>query len=100
MSDTLVVEQGKSNSPDQSQGESIRSSVALSLQDTFKGKALRAASGVPYADGVKICVERPRLLTESYKETEGEPMVIRRGKAMAHILDNMTLFIQPWERVV
>ena len=27
-------------------------------------------------------------------------MVIRRAKALAHILDNMTIFIQPWERIV
>jgi formate C-acetyltransferase len=32
--------------------------------------------------------------------TEGEPMVIRRAKAIAHILDNMTVYIQPWERIV
>lgn len=100
MSESAVVDQEKSNSSNQRLSESMRTSVALSLQNSFKGKALRAASGAPYAEGVKICVERPRLLTESYKETEGEPMVIRRGKAMAHILDNMTLFIQPWERVV
>jgi len=74
--------------------------VLLSEELAFKGKALRAAAGTPYAEGVKICVERPRLLTESYRMTEGEPMVIRRAKALAHVLDNMTLYIEPWERIV
>ncbi|MBW1911572.1 MAG: hypothetical protein JRI43_00110, partial [Deltaproteobacteria bacterium] len=77
-----------------------RATVLLSREMAFKGKALRAAQGAPYAEGVKIDVERPRLLTESYRETEGEPMVIRRAKALAHILDNMTIYIQPWERIV
>ncbi len=77
-----------------------RRTVLLSREMAFKGKALRAAEGAPYADGVMIDVERPRLLTESYRETEGEPMVIRRAKALAHILDNMTIYIQPWERIV
>ncbi|MBM3167626.1 MAG: hypothetical protein FJZ94_09310, partial [Chloroflexi bacterium] len=33
-------------------------------------------------------LERARLLTESYKQTEGEPMPLRRAKALAHILEN------------
>lgn len=79
---------------------STPTTVRLSQEMAFKGKALRAAEGAPYAEGVKICVERPRLLTESYRMTEGEPMVIRRAKAIAHVLDNMTIFLQPWERIV
>jgi formate C-acetyltransferase len=79
---------------------SERETSKLSREMAFKGKALRAAEGAPYAPGVKIDVERPRLLTESYRMTEGEPMVIRRAKALAHVLDNMTIFIQPWEIIV
>jgi formate C-acetyltransferase len=79
---------------------SERPTVQLSQEMAFKGKSLRGAGGSPYAEGVKICAERPRLLTQSYRLTEGEPMVIRRAKAIAHILDHMTIFIQPWERIV
>jgi formate C-acetyltransferase len=79
---------------------SDRTTVLLSQEMAFKGKALRAAQGAPYAEGVMIDAERPRLLTDSYRMTEGEPMVIRRAKALAHILDNMTINIQPWERIV
>ncbi len=55
---------------------------------------------MPYRPGVKLCIERARLLTESYKQTEGEPMVLRRAKALAHILDNMTVWIGKYERIV
>ena len=30
----------------------------------------------------EICVERGCLITESYKETEGEPPIMRRAKAL------------------
>jgi hypothetical protein len=32
-----------------------------------------------------VCVERARLMTESYRRTEGEPAPVRRAKAFAHI---------------
>lgn len=52
--------------------------------------------------GVKpsICVERARLVTESYKETEAAPFIIRRAEALAYILDNMTLVIEDEELIV
>ena len=53
-----------------------------------------------YRDGVRLNVERNRLLTESYKATEGEPMVLRRAKALSHILRNMSVFIVPNARIV
>ena len=54
----------------------------------------------PYRKEVKLCIERARLITEGYKATEGEPMVLRRAKAMAHFLDNRNLYILPGERIV
>lgn len=47
-----------------------------------------------------LCIEKGRLLTESFKETEGEPQILRRAKALAHILDNMTIFIEDDELIV
>lgn len=47
-----------------------------------------------------VCVERARLITESYRATEGEPAPIRRGKAFAHLLAHMTVKIYPDELVV
>ncbi|MBR1781143.1 MAG: hypothetical protein IJ751_07080 [Oscillospiraceae bacterium] len=47
-----------------------------------------------------VCVERARLITESYRQTEGEPAAIRRGKAFAHLLAHMTVRIYPDELIV
>jgi len=48
----------------------------------------------------KICSERARLLTESMKETEGQPMIIRRAKGLEKILNDMTILIRPDELIV
>ena len=45
-------------------------------------------------------LERARLVTESYRQTENEPMVLRRAKALAHILDKMTVYIRQGEMIV
>ncbi len=53
-----------------------------------------------YRQGIMLDLQRSRLLTESYQETEAEPMVIRRAKALERILTHMDLYIQDWERIV
>ena len=47
-----------------------------------------------------VCAERAVLITESYKETEGQPMPIRRAKALEKILSGMSIFIQDDELIV
>jgi formate C-acetyltransferase len=49
---------------------------------------------------VKLDLQRSRLMTESFKQTDGQAMVVRRAKALAHVLDNMGIFIRDWERIV
>lgn len=53
-----------------------------------------------YAKMPEIESARAVLLTESYKETEGEPMILRRAKAFAHILDHIPILIRPQELIV
>ena len=48
----------------------------------------------------EICVERAQLITESYKETENEPIHIRRAMSLDKILSEMTIFIQNDELIV
>ena len=48
----------------------------------------------------EICVERARYYTESYKSTEGQDPHIRAAKALAHTIDNMSLYILPEEAIV
>jgi formate C-acetyltransferase len=39
------------------------------------------------------------LYTESHRQTEGEPVIIRRAKATAHILDNVAISIRDDELI-
>ncbi|MDO4677407.1 MAG: glycyl radical protein [Blautia sp.] len=43
---------------------------------------------------------RAKLITESYMETEGEPIITRRAKAFAHILRNIPIIIRDEELIV
>ncbi|MEM1552999.1 MAG: pyruvate formate lyase family protein [Candidatus Bathyarchaeia archaeon] len=47
-----------------------------------------------------LCVEKARLITESWEQTEGEPEIIRGAKAWAHVLDNIPIFIDDDEMIV
>ena len=53
-----------------------------------------------YRPGIKLDLQRSRYLTESYKETDGLPMVMRRALAFANILKKLDIYIQDWERIV
>jgi len=41
-----------------------------------------------------ICPERAEILTESFRHSEGEPIVIRRARAFADILAKMSVYIE------
>lgn len=47
-----------------------------------------------------ICAERAILITDSYKETEGLPMILRRALALKKILDEMTIYIEDNQLIV
>ena len=48
----------------------------------------------------QIEADRAVLLTESYKSTEGEPIITRRAKAFRHILENIPITIRENELIV
>ena len=48
----------------------------------------------------QIEADRAVLLTESYKETENLPIILRRAKAFAHILEKLPITIRPMELIV
>ena len=58
--------------------------------------------GSPFREGmeIKLCLDRARLITEGYMQNEHEPQVIKRAKALAHILENMVIYIMPNELIV
>jgi len=49
---------------------------------------------------ISLLVERSRLVTESYKETEGEDPAIRQAEAQARIFDQIPIFIEEGELIV
>lgn len=53
-----------------------------------------------YAKMPEIEAARAELITESYMETEGQPIVARRAKAFAHILKHIPIIIRPGELIV
>ncbi len=53
-----------------------------------------------YAKMPEIESARAVLITESYRQTESEPMIIRRAKAFEHILENIPIIIRDMELIV
>jgi pyruvate formate-lyase/glycerol dehydratase family glycyl radical enzyme len=48
----------------------------------------------------EVDLERARYATESYWQTEGEPMILRRAKMLRHLAQEMSLTIDPDELIV
>lgn len=53
-----------------------------------------------YREDIRLDLARSRLLTESYKQTDGLPMCLRRARALESIFDHLPIYIQDWERIV
>ncbi len=51
-------------------------------------------------NGREIDVERARYTTESYRQTEGEPMPIRRAKMLLHLVRKLSITIDDDELIV
>ncbi|MEM2444921.1 MAG: formate C-acetyltransferase/glycerol dehydratase family glycyl radical enzyme [Sulfolobales archaeon] len=47
-----------------------------------------------------LCHERALIFTESYKESEGLPQIIRRAKAVKAVLEKMSIYILKGELIV
>src|SRR5262245_15173208 len=43
--------------------------------------------------------ERLRLVTQSYRQTEGQPAVLRRARALAHVFARNTVRLYPEDRL-
>ncbi len=73
---------------------------------TYNSESIPRTERIPrliehlYAKMPEIESARAILITESYKETENEPIVIRRAKAFEHILKNIPIIIREDELVV
>lgn len=48
----------------------------------------------------EICPERAQIFTDSMKETEGQPIVKRRAKALADVLHQMSIYVRDHDLIV
>ncbi len=65
-------------------------------EDKFRKTHTRVFKLLERFEGQKprIDIERALYFTESMKETEGQPLVLRWAKALMHIAKNMTVYVQ------
>ncbi len=84
-------------------------SITENLKSKFVSKAVRNVqrgymddekSRGLFRPEVKLDLQRSRLMTESFKQTDGQAMITRRAEALAHVLKNMDIFIRDWESIV
>ncbi len=74
--------------------------VSRAIRNIKRGNADDDSKRGMFRPEIRLDLQRSRLMTESYKETDGQPMVIRRAKALANILNKMGIFIRDYERIV
>ncbi len=68
-----------------------------------EGKSMERGSKLKewiYSHEPALCPERAELVTRSFQETEGMPMLLRRAKAFEAVLSRMTIYIAPHELIV
>lgn len=65
-------------------------------EDKFRETHSRVFKMMERFDGQKprIDIERALYFTQSMQETEGQPLVLRWAKALKHIAENMTVYVQ------
>lgn len=53
-----------------------------------------------FANQRQLSLERAKLFMESYQQTEGEPTIIRRAKALRNVLENHFIVVDKWDLLV
>lgn len=81
--------------------ERLKSQLAVkAVRNVQRGLRDDQSSRGMFRPEIKLDLQRSRLITESYRETDGQAMVIRRARALERVLDRMNIFIRDWERIV
>lgn len=74
--------------------------VSRAIRNIKRGNADDDSKRGMFRPEIRLDLQRSRLMTESYKETEGESMVLRRAKSLSNNLNKMGIFIRDYERIV
>ncbi|UCD01802.1 MAG: hypothetical protein JSV23_01930, partial [Promethearchaeota archaeon] len=71
----------------------------ISIANSTSGRTLNLKQNL-LSSKYELCIERMRYFTEIYKKYPNDPEIIKRAKALAHTLNNMTIFIRDDELLV
>ena len=74
--------------------------VVKAVRNVRRGFESDEAGRGMYRPEIYLDLARSRLLTASYRETEADSMVLRRAKAFSRIMNELDIYIQPWEKIV
>jgi formate C-acetyltransferase len=78
----------------------VRQDAARLARIKARLRATSAEGKNAHTNTREIDVERARYTTQSYRETEGQPMPIRRAKMLLHLVRTMRIAIHPDELIV
>lgn len=96
----------------ESQPEASRAGHVLSAQEeaissgrktvhgTASDRVLRLYEAIHPSDPPRVALDRAVLFTESFRETEGQPLVVRWAKALRHFAENAPVAIFDDELIV
>ncbi len=56
---------------------------------------IKVATEAMFKRVATVCPQRAQIVTEVFKETENEPMILRKAKAFARTLEEMDIYIHP-----
>jgi len=100
---TLEVEKGQDTKEmeDQNQWWWVAEKTRSGRMDYLR-KAVwkKGPLGGVYAPGVKMDLASPQLFIEAWKENEGEQIMLQKARALAHVLDNIPIFITDHAQLV
>lgn len=72
----------------------------LSMEENIVNKRIEKLRTSLMSTNPEICPERARYFTESLKQSEGEPIVLRRANGLYDVLDNMSIYVGEGELIV
>ena len=74
--------------------------VSRAFRNVRRGNADEESDRGMYREEIRLDLQQSRFFTESFRETDGQAMVLRRAKALASLLTKMGIFIRDHERIV
>ena len=80
--------------------EQVIASGAKSMYGVVSDRVLRLYEGMRAYGPPRVCLERAVLFTESFRETENEPLVLRWAKALKHYAETASVAILDDELIV